>query len=743
MKKTLSFLFSIILFCTNQALSQISFSDQTSALLPQDSFYSGVAMGIADMNGDGLDDLVRLNDARILTIDHQQSDSSMFESSVYTTPGSGSEWSLSIADVDSNGYNDILVGGAFNGLKLFKANETGDDYSSSILNNPIVFLQGSNFVDIDNDGAIDIFACHDVGISAPFVNDGMGNFSYDLDLINTASTIPSDNSGNYGSVWTDYDNDGDIDLYLSKCRQGVTNPLDGRRVNLLFQNDGDNNFTDVAEAAGLRPLAQSWAADFADVDNDGDLDCFIINHDKPNGLYKNNGDGTFTDVTLDGIPSPFAGIGGGIQCIFDDFDNDGLVDLLVTSYSGGSSLFMNTGNFIFEAASGAIPTNPNMQSATVGDLNNDGKLDIYAGYAFGFNSPNSFQPDRLFINETETGNYLDLLLKGQDMNLNAIGARVEIYGEWGIQVREVRAGESYGITTSFGIHFGLGEETMVDSLKIRWPDGTEEMLCGISANQKMNLEQLSLPNLLTSGFEFTEDDLELSFIDTTQGVATEWLWDFGDGQTSTEQNPVHTYADDGPYTITLTASNECESSVETMVWPLLALPVDLLDFSAALTSPKTVTIKWISENEYDFDYYELERTVDFRNIESLTKVPGAQKYNYEWLDQHPTNGTNYYRLKQVDLDGAFVYSDWEAVNVSTTHEKIKAFPNPAVDRLMIQTGTNHVESVMGYNATGKKVFYQENLSGSFDIAIDDWESGIYFLQVTTNQGLEMVRFIKL
>ena len=125
---------------------------------------------------------------------------------------------------------------------------------------------------------MDAFACHDDADSREFRNNGDGSFIFAPNMINTTTTPTSDNSGNYGNVWTDYDNDGDIDLYISKCRIGVNDASDPRRINMLFQNDGNNNYTEVAAAANLKIGAQTWLTDFGDIDNDGDMDCILINH---------------------------------------------------------------------------------------------------------------------------------------------------------------------------------------------------------------------------------------------------------------------------------------------------------------------------------------------------------------------------------------------------------------------------------------------------------------------------------
>lgn len=461
-----------------KALALDPFMNATSTLNnPQVS--SGVALGAWDMNNDGLDDLVRIHDTSELQIEYQNADGTFTLLDYGNIPGS--TWSLSIGDINNDGFGDIFTGGGYDGLKVLLATKDGTDYLMDTLTGPDIFVQCSNFADIDNDGNLDLFICHDDGISSRYRGEGTGNLVYDTDLIDPASTIPSDNSGNYGTVWTDYDNDGDTDLYIAKCRLGVNDPMDGRRLNLLFQNDGNGNYTDVAEAAGVRPLAQSWSADFGDIDNDGDLDAFLVTHDSTSRLYENgaNGDdiGQFTDIADDaGMTEDLDAIELGIQSLFEDFDNDGFVDLLVTGRSNEHRLFMNNGDKTFTAAANPFPTDGlGIQSAAIGDFNNDGFPDVLAGFAVGFNQPSGV-PDRLLLNPGNENGFVNVRLTGVMSNATGAGARVELVTGAVTQVREVRAGQGYGITVSPVRHFGIGAAKAVDSIVVRWPSGTVDTI---------------------------------------------------------------------------------------------------------------------------------------------------------------------------------------------------------------------------------------------------------------------------
>ena len=303
-------------------------------------------------------------------------------------------------------------------------------------------------------------------------------------------------SGNYGSVWTDFDNDGDLDLYIAKCRQGVQDNTDERRINVLFVNNGNGTYSEMGATYGLRIGAQSWTANFADIDNDGDLDCLVTNHDVDSQILENDGSGHYTDITattgldLSDITS--------IESVMEDFDNDGFVDILVTG--DDARYFHNNGNKTFTKISNLFDNNA-MESFAIGDLNHDGFMDIYASYAGIYTTPDPSVNDMIWLNKGNTNNFVTVDLKGTTSNEGALGARVEIYGAWGKQIREVHAGESYGTCNTSSCHFGLGTATAIDSIVVRWPSGNITHIANPKANQFVKVIEsqcVSADNVITS-----------------------------------------------------------------------------------------------------------------------------------------------------------------------------------------------------------------------------------------------------
>jgi hypothetical protein len=464
------------------ALAQTNFLNRND-LLREHDIHSGVPVAVADMNGDGLDDIVALDNGTRLYIQYQTPDPARpyvrYDPPVNIDIDVQND--IIIADFNNDRANDIFIIGSYDRAKILYGNPFTYDFNLTYLVVTPFFSQGASSGDFNGDGWVDVVVLNDNGLNYTLLNDGAGNLAVGS-LFNFVTVPPSDNSGNYGSVYTDFDMDGDLDFYIAKCRQGVNSQTDPRRINVLFVNDGNNNYTESAASYGLASGHQTWTADFGDIDNDGDQDVLMTQHDVMSELYENIDNDTFVNITQ----STGLNIGGiPLQGMFKDFDNDGFQDILVSGdridyyHNNGDKTFTKEapfGSFIFG-------------TYALGDLNNDGFTDVYASRVIPFNNPDLLREDIMFLNEANNNHFLSLNLENTGGNQSAIGAMAILYGSWGIQIREVRGGEQYGVSNSHKLIFGLGDETTYDSLIIRWPDGEEESFNDLDIDQTWNLKR--------------------------------------------------------------------------------------------------------------------------------------------------------------------------------------------------------------------------------------------------------------
>ncbi|TYA60173.1 FG-GAP-like repeat-containing protein [Formosa maritima] len=418
---------------------------------------SGTSYAVVDMNNDGLDDLIAATSSGI-NINHQTVGG--FTLTNYNASASyGPSWSIASGDLDGNGYNDLLYG-AGSGVSIIMANNNGTSYSESQTSTSYVFSQRSNFVDINNDGDLDAFVCHDVQPNVYFINKGASQ-GYNLDFYQGPSTIVPNglgthpNGGNYGTVWIDYDNDRDIDMFIAKCRGGnVTH-----KINELWRNDRNGMFVNVATDANLADPIQTWSSAWADFDNDGDMDVYVGASSGSDGAHKymlNDGDGTFTDATAS------ANVGSapyGIENAPGDFNNDGYVDIL-----SNGRILLNNGDNSFTVISTDMPP-----SGAIGDIDGDGFLDVFNGNLYKNNGGNG-------------NNYIKIRTQGVQSNYNGIGARIEIHTDSGTQIRDVRSGEGFEYMSSLSVHFGLGTDTSINNMVIYWPSGTVDNILSPNIN---------------------------------------------------------------------------------------------------------------------------------------------------------------------------------------------------------------------------------------------------------------------
>ena len=418
----------------------------------------GNPLAIVDMDNDGLDDAVAVTQT-LVNIHYQQAEGGFAPVAIPTDYADyPASWSLCAGDLDGNGFKDLMYGGGY-GVSFMFATDDGAGFLER--SGPeYVFSQRSNMVDINNDGHLDAFVCHDVAPNVFYLNNGDGFFTFNQGSLGNSC-------GNYGSIWVDYDNDGDMDLYVAKCG---CDPND-----ILMRNDGNSQFAQVTGPLGPFDYHQSWSSAWGDFDNDGDMDALVGGSDSPDHrLMRNDGAGVFTNVTEDSGLDRF--LMQSIEWVTHDFNNDGLLDIV-----GGGTIMINLGEMRF-----ALNTySPGIGG--VGDLNGDGSLDVLGQYGLQFGVPNG-------------NHWLRVALHGTLSNSEGIGARITVEHGTGQQIREVRSGDGFRYMSSIMPHFGLGEHELIDRITVRWPSGIIQILEDVAADQVLHITEpisTSVANVIT------------------------------------------------------------------------------------------------------------------------------------------------------------------------------------------------------------------------------------------------------
>jgi hypothetical protein len=438
-----------------------------------------------------------------------------------------------VGDYDNDGHDDLFV--TYYGKNVLYHNNgdgTFTDVSATagVGGSGKSWGNGCAFVDYDRDGHLDLFVanyvdfdlatapapgerpnclwkgvpvmCGPMGLPAAsnilYHNRGDGTFE---DVTRQAHIDKT--NGHYSlSVSTlDYDDDGWPDIYVA-CDSTPS---------ILYHNNHDGTFTDVAVIAGAAfnedgKEQAGMGSTVADFNGDGHLDIFKTNFsDDTSTLYRNNGNGTFDDVTTAaglGLHTQYLGWGA----MFFDFDNDGWPDLLlvnghvypeVDSQHLGSSfqepriLYHNNGpdqhgavTFTdISAASGpGINTPASSRGLAIGDLWNDGKLSAVIS--------NMNAAPSLLVNAVHNKNHwLEVKTVGTKSNRDGIGAKLRLKVGDRILVDEVRSGSSYDSNNDMRVHFGLGSATKIDWLEIRWPSGLTERFDNLSLDKIHTLKE--------------------------------------------------------------------------------------------------------------------------------------------------------------------------------------------------------------------------------------------------------------
>lgn len=433
--------------------------------------------------------------------------------------GAGYGMGVAVGDYDNDGFEDLFVAG-YGGNHLYHNN--GNGTFTDVTDKAGVAGGGwstsAAWVDLDGDGLLDLVVvrylqwdfndiwcgerkqgyrsfCHpdEFQAIAPLVyhNDGNGHFT---DITKQAGFAKSGKG--LGIAIADFNGDGHIDVFIAN--DSVSE--------FLYQNKGDGTFEEVGLFAGVGVDGDGHAyagmgVDFADYENDGLLDIVVsdLAYQKYS-LYHNNGDGTFaysSDST--GLGSmTFLHSGWGMR--FIDYDNDGWKDLLVAQahvmdtielnypqlrYREPMLLARNTRQGFVDVSnqSGAVFHEPwASRGMAIGDIDNDGRLDAVITENGG--------PMHILHNETRTQNHwLTLNLVGHKSNRDAIGATAKIITAQGEQYATVTTCGSYLSSGDKRVHFGLGLQSTIKEINIRWPSGIRQTLHDVKGDQILRVDE--------------------------------------------------------------------------------------------------------------------------------------------------------------------------------------------------------------------------------------------------------------
>jgi enediyne biosynthesis protein E4 len=525
-----------------QAPERVTFTDVTKASgitfshvsSPEKQFIlESMSGGVAtfDFDKDGLLDVYFVNAPTVATAGNPRS----ARSELWRNVGNGTfvdvtdkagvgypGWGMGAvaADFDNDGWDDLYVT-CYGPNRLYR--NAGDGTFSDVTARAGVgdprWSAGAAFADYDGDGWLDLFVANyvDVRLDAlpafgkgkfcefhgipvqcgPRGLSGSGDSLYrnrgdsTFEDVSTRAQV-ADPGGRFGMgvAWSDFDGDGRPDLYVAND----TGP------NFLYKNNGNGTFVDVALQSGTALSEDgkeqgSMGVAVGDYDHSGGWSILVTNFsDEYNALYRQGKGFQFTDVSFASQTArasiPLVGWGAH----FLDYDNDGWLDLLVVNghvypqverarpaarYAQGKLLYRNNQNGTFAestSTAGSALHEPSVsRGSATGDLDNDGDVDVVINNLDGV-------PTLLRNDGGNRRNFLVVDLEGRTVNRSAVGAVVTVSAGDLVQRAERRAGDSYLSHSDMRLHFGLGTRTKVDSIEIRWPNGTIQRFRDLPAN---------------------------------------------------------------------------------------------------------------------------------------------------------------------------------------------------------------------------------------------------------------------
>lgn len=400
---------------------------------------------------------------------------------------------INVVDFNNDGKLDLYITrSGVNVADLLLINNGNWDFTRTALSSTAIYsnsFRGSAAADYDKDGLVDVYVGNDGG-GAAANNPGflLKNATGSAFTTQVSGSLATDILNARLSAWADYDNDGDQDIYVINNTTPVSSSS-----HRLYRNNGDGTFTRVTGTIfDTDFFNNARTISWGDIDNDGDLDLYVgisfanTNPIYNDRLYRNEGNGVFTSLTTSPVAENATPTFGSS---FGDIDNDGDLDLLVIN-STANAVFINNGTGTFtKSASQELFTNPTTFEigGAMADFDSDGFLDIYPAKG---NTNSIDLPNFLYKNNSSPSsskNWIELKLQGTTSNRAAIGARIKVVTTTPArtQIREVSSRTGYGSQNSLIQHFGLGTATAISQIEIKWPSGAIQTINNVTQLNKV------------------------------------------------------------------------------------------------------------------------------------------------------------------------------------------------------------------------------------------------------------------
>ena len=464
--------------------------------------FLGGGLSAADFDKDGFDDLLfcQRGSNPILF----KSDGESLQPWPLDLGNTGEIKQMTWVDFDNDGDRDLSMTGLNMPVQLFR-NDSNAFSAISVISGiapDTIVSYGHSWGDYDLDGDLDLFVCN---YDAQF----MGYENHDNQLyrnegnafftdVTLEAGFESMTNYTFMALWMDYNRDLLPDLLVINDRYEVPN--------YFYHNNGDGTFTEISSQINLDDYMFGMTATADDFDNDGDLDIYITNGTQGNVHKVNNGDGTFTDsdVPLGTTINRFCW-----AAQFVDADHDGWQDLHICSsphlsLPGQNFLYRNNGEVFIQSTNEAGILNDGgwSRASAVGDFNGDGLADL--GVCKSFPSQSS-----VWKATTSENRWLKITLEGVESNRDGVSSWIDCYAGASHQCRYTYCGEGYLGQNSFSEFFGFGSNMIVDSLVVSWPSGIMDRWYNIPTNQQLYLVEGTSRQVLisaTDGLTFCAGD---------------------------------------------------------------------------------------------------------------------------------------------------------------------------------------------------------------------------------------------